>query len=298
MTNIESSRFRAYSLALEHLKNNTTITDSVPAFKEVYLSAAEVIDNISDADKTRLVKKQTGSAGKYQFQDELAKKALIISSAVVTYAARKNNLELQQSMSFNRTELDYATDADMASRAANILATARQLNGELKNYGISDDMLNDFAERLTTYQHQSAKPRNQTAERKVAGQATRKQLRRLQYIFDDQLDSLMLQFRDEHPDFYNSYLVKRTVVNPARRKTRIEGIVTDTTGAGISDVQIKIKDSLLATISMADGGYSLKTAALAKALLEFSKEGYKPVSIKVEVKLGQALNQAVTMQKL
>lgn len=298
MTNFESARFRAYALAMEHLKNNAAITDTVPVFKEVYEEAAALLGSISESDQTRLVKTQTGSAGKQQFREDLIKKAFVISTAVVTYAARNNKQELQESMNFNRTELEYATDSDLGTRTANILATANKLNGELQPYGISGEMLAGFTEDVSAYHRQSTKPRNQAAERKAAGQAARDQLRRLQQIFDYQLDSLMLQFRDEHPGFYNAYLVKRTVVNPARRKTRIEGLVTDTTGAAIGNVQISIGDSQLATISQTDGTYSLKTAAISGAMLQCSKEGYKPLSIPIEVKRGQALNLPITMEKI
>jgi len=299
MNNSESARCRAYALALDHLKANTAITDTLPVFKEVYQSAADLLAGIYSADQTRLKNRQTGSAGKSQFQESLTKNAMIIASAIVTYAARKNNRELKESMSFNRTELDYARDADLASRAANILATARNLNGELKNYGISEELLTGFSTDLDQFREQAAKPRSQVAEGKAAGLAARTQIRNLQTMFDEQLDSLMLQFRDSHPDFYNTYIVKRTVVNPARRKTRIEGQVTDgATGTGINGVSITIKDTQLATTSVSDGSYSLKTPALSGAVLECVATGYKPFSIMLDVKLGQAYNQPIVLEKI
>lgn len=299
MTNIESNRYRAYAMALEHLKNNAAITDTVPALKEVTQSAILLLDSISDTDKTRSLKTQTGAAGKYQFQAELAKNALIIASAIVSFASRNNNQELKQSMSYTRSELDYANDPDMASRTANILATARKLNGELNTYGITEDLLNKVDDSLASYRQQMIKPRNQVTDMRVAGKHARESLRQLKLIFDEQLDTLMIQFRDVNPDFYNSYIVKRTVINPSRRKTRLEGMATDgATGAGIGNVLLTIKGSLLTTTSMSDGSFSLKTPPLAGAVLECTCGGYKPVTITVDVKLGQALNLTVVMEKV
>lgn len=74
MNNTESSRFRAYAVAIEHLKNNTAITDTVPAIKEVVEEAAALVENIQEADNKRLIIPKTGTAGKYQYTSELAEK--------------------------------------------------------------------------------------------------------------------------------------------------------------------------------------------------------------------------------
>jgi hypothetical protein len=298
MNNAEAARYRAYGLAIEHLRVNTAITDAVPAFKEVFQEAADIFASITGADLTRLVKTHTAYTGKQQFQEELVNNAMLISSSIITYAARNNKQEMLQSMNFTPSELVYANDADLGSRAGNILATAQQLNGQLQHFGVSDELLKTFAEQVKNYVPLSGKPRTHVVERKAAGQSTRDHLRRLREIFDFQLDSLMLHFRVTYPDFYNTYIMKRTVVNPARRKTRIEGLVTDISGSGLGDVQIKIKEAELATITLADGSYSLKTAALAGATIEFNKEGYKTITITIDIKRGQVLNQPVTMEKI
>lgn len=201
-------------------------------------------------------------------------------------------------MSFTRTELDYANDTDLASRTSNILTTAKQINGDLKNYGITDEMLNDFSERVNNLRTHSTKPRFQTADRKAARLAAGDQLRQLQYLFDEQLDKLMLQFRDKYNEFYNSYIIKRTFVSPSSRKTRVEGTVADIAGAGIGDVLIRFKDSELATTSLPDGSFSLKSGVFNSVQLEFIKEGYKTLTVTVSIKRGQILVQPVTLEKL
>lgn len=297
MTNTEAARYRAYGLAIEHLKQYPDITGTIPAFKEVLDEAIAIFSSITGTDLPRLLKSQTGSAGKQQFRDELVKNAVLIASAVLTYASRNNKKELLQSMSYTRSELEYANDADLGGRAGNILATAKQLNGSLQPFGVSDTLLKSFDEQVSNYVPLAARPRTLVSERKAAGLAAKEQLDKLANIFDYQLDSMMLHLQAGNPDFYNTYVIKRTVVNPARRKTRIEGTITDKDGNALGNVNVRIKDSLLTTISLTDGSYTIKTPVLNAATVEFSKEGFKPVTVVVDVKRGQALSQSIVMER-
>lgn len=299
MTKIEYARFQAYALAMEHLKNHTAITDSVPVFKKVYDNAAKLLERIADADQVREAKKETSSAGKQQFKNELVRKARIVAGAIVTYAGLHNDQGLRESMTFSHTELARAKDTDLASLTANILEAARQLNGQLKDFGISDELLQDYTERVTNYSTQANKPRRQVAEIKVAGDIAREDLLSLRKIFDQQLDSLMLQFEEKHPEFYITYHIKRTIIYPGHRKTKIDGLVTDArTGDGIANAQISIKGSPLTVTTQPDGSFILTTKPLHNATLECTCEGFKTVSLLVEVKLGQSLKQEIIMEKI
>ena len=296
MTNTQTARFKAYSLALAHLKENAAITAGVPAVTTVSELAQKLVDAIKEADQVRVEKRDARAAGKNQFREKFADQALIIAKAVAGFAAGINDQELLASMKFSRSDLTYGTDRELGSMAANILATARKLEKELVPFGITGETITRFASDVKAYLDKTNQTRNRTAERKGAGQQIQLLLTQLRNVFDQQLDGLLLQFRDSHPAFYTDYMNKRTVINPASRKTRVEGFVTDRNSRlPLGNVQVALKDSKIVTSTLADGSYYLKTPALTAATVEFSLEGYKPLTVVVDVKLGQGLNQSVEL---
>jgi hypothetical protein len=297
MNSIQNARYKAYSLALAHLKENEAITKGVPAFETAYLTAKQTLDAIAGAGNLQQQKFQAFSAGKKQYHDEICNQALAIASAIVTYASGKNDQGLKESMSFTHTELFYAPDNELGAKTANILATARAMEKELDHYGITTPVLDHFATLVKQYLPSANEPRNMVAERKEAGEQIKKLMKQLKEQMTNQLDRLMLQFKFTHQEFYNQYIIKRSVINPSRRKTRVEGVVTDVASlAGIGDVQVMVKDTSYITLTLADGSYSLKTPALAAATILYRKEGYAPASVQVEIKRGQASNQPMALQ--
>jgi Carboxypeptidase regulatory-like domain len=299
MTKNQAARYKAYSLALAHLSENEEITKGIPAFAQAYQAAKATLDAISAADNLRQQNRIAISAGKKQFREEIARQAQAISAAIVTYASAGKNLQLKEAMNFTQSELFRGTDPELGARAANILASARSLATELKSYGISDEMLEAFSTLVAQYLPAANSPRNSTAGRKQAGQLIKEGLNELRDQLKNQLDKLMLQFKSSHPDFYDTYLIKRAVINPAYRNTQLEGLVTDLASlATLGGVQVSVKDTSLVTATLADGSYSLKLPLLTRAKVLYQKEGYVPATVEVEVKRGQKARQEVALQQI
>jgi hypothetical protein len=299
MTLSQSARYKAYALALAHLKENESITKDVPAFAQAYDAAKATLDAIAAADNRRQQNRFAASAGKRQFREEFAGQAQAIAGALVSYATAKNDQRLKEAMNFTYSGLYHANDAELGARAANILTEARALAGELSTYGITEGVLTAYGTMVAQYLGAISEPRNVVAERKEAGQQIKDGLNQLKDQLKNQLDKLILQFKSGHPEFYNQYINKRKIINPAQRKTQVEGKVTDmATGAGLADVQVLVKDTVLETTTGADGSYDLYLPLLTGATIQYRKEGYTPASVQVELKRGQTTPQGVELKQL
>lgn len=298
MKAIYLARYKAYSLALAHLQEHETITQAVPVFANVYQSAKAVLDEIASAENKRAQKISGATENKEQQREELALQSIAMSSILVSYAQEKKDAALKAEISFSPTELAHATPHELSSRASNILAKVQALEAELKQYGVTDTQIAEFTNQynlFTTGQHE---PRKFISERMQATSVVKENIARLTAIFKEQLDGLMLLFRDSHPEFYEQYLIKRTVVQPGRRKTRVEGMITDkATGEALAGVAVAVKDTAFTTLSAIDGTYYLNVPVLPAAIIVFQKVGYQPKEITVQVKRGQALQQDIAMEK-
>lgn len=294
----QAARYKAYALALTYLKENEVITKDLPAFGEAWQAAKATLDAVVEADNLRQQNRQGIIASKKQYLADISHQAMAVSSAIVSYASANKDNGLKETMTFTPSELSYTSIQQLGARVSNILNTAKNLREELKKYGISEEVLTGFARLVELYLPSANLPRINTTERKNARLRVIELLRQLQEQMDNQIDKLMIQFRLSHPEFYNQYIISRTIVNPGYRKTRVEGVVTDkATRAVLGEVEVQVKDSNLATATMADGSYSLKTPALSGATVIYQKKGFKPFTVLLEIKRGQILRQAVEMEK-
>ena len=297
MNSIQNARYKAYSLALAHLKENEAITKAVPAFETAFLSAKATLAAVDSADSRKAQKKGGVTDSKQKHQDNLANQALALAAVISSYAALNKDLVLKEEMHFSPSELFYGPNQQVSVHCANILAKARELTGELKDYGVTEALIDNYATQLDQYAVSILEPRSATAERKQAGELVAELLKQLQVIFTDHLDALMLLFKFTHRDFYNQYLIKRMIVNPATRKTRVEGVVTDKASrTQLANVSITVKGSNLEAATLGDGSYSLKTPALTMVTVVYQKEGYKPFTIEAAVKRGQATTLNVELE--
>lgn len=298
MNQLQLARYKAYTVALAHLKENEEITKDVPAFAKVYGNIKALLDNITVAGNLQEEKQQAVSTGKYEYQAAIGQQALTIAAAIVTYAVSIKDGELKESMNFTRTELSYVTDAELGARASNILTTAKKLEEPLQEYGVSAEMIASLARLTEQYLPEANKTRTHTARRKNATQQIGDAIKQAQELMDNQLDKLMIRYQVSNPEFYNQYIINRTVINPARRKTRLEGVTTDgETQTGLGDVLVMVEGSNLVTTTLADGSYSLKVPPMSGATIIFQKDGYVTQKLVLDIKRGQAVKQEVVLVK-
>lgn len=298
MTTSQQARFNAYSLALAHLKQHEAIIKEIPGLERAYKMAKSTLEAIEAADRLRQQKQKAVTAGKQQFVEEIAHQALTIASAIVNYATEKKDEELKKAMSFNHSELMYVPVIELGAKVANILSAARPLEAALADFGITPELLSNFAAQAEQFPLKSSQPRSVKAIRKEAGQQIRDGLNQVKEQLDQQIDGLMLQFKFSQPEFYNQYLVKRSLVNPARRKTRVEGVVTDKASqAVLGDVQVTVQDAGITSTTDAEGRFSLGVPPLKGLVVLFQKEGYTTATARVDMKRGKALTQEVSLEK-
>lgn len=289
----------AYSLALAHIKDNESVTKELPGIARTYNAAKALLDSINAADTMRQHKLTAVTAGKLQFRNEIAHQALMVASAIVSYAAEKNDEELKKAMTYNPSDLFYAQVNKLGAMVATIVETAKPLAATLKDYGITEEMFTAFARQAESFQERISHPVNTRAEHKTAGQQINEWLNQLRDILDKQLDGLMLQFKFSQPDFYKQYFNKRKLNNPARRKTRLEGLVTEKKSREpLGDVKVVFKDPELNAVTTADGMFSLGMRPEKGVEVSFVKEGYATVTVTVDLLRGQAVYQQVELEKL
>lgn len=292
------ARYNAYSLAISYLLENENITKAVPAFATTCADAKAKLDTITQHENRRQQISSRATVQKEQLQTDLANQAEAVAAVIGSYASRKKDAKLLESVSFSPTALHYASAQVLSSRCNNILNLAKELAEPLKEYGISAEMITSLATLTEEYAANVQAPRIEKGDRKNAGTEIRELIQELDTIFNNQLDGLMLLFRFSHRSFYNGYLIKREIQERGHRKTRLEGLVVEKgTTNGLQGVELIIDDTATNVQTGAEGNFDLKLPLLTGAMARFKKAGYKTVELPVTLRRGQVTRLEVELEK-
>lgn len=298
MTSSQHARYKAYVLALAHLKDNASITNEVAAIAPVTVKAGELLDALVAADQ-RKIQNDTGHASHRQLHHgELAILSHSIAQAISAYAAAKRDEPLRMAATITRSGFQRSRSQELAEKSANLLTKARELGAELNTYGVTAAMLDELAARLELYNAAIRAPRNATAMRKEAGMRVEDLFKQVKQLFTRQLDPLVVVLKSGYSAFYDQYTILRKISNSGQRKTRVEGVVTDKASrAEMANVTVLVKGTELVTTTGADGRFSLYTPQLKALPVVIQKEGYKPVELETVVKRGQATALSVELER-
>jgi hypothetical protein len=298
MNSRQTARFKAYSLALAYLQENEQTTNAVPIFAAVHTSAMATLNAISNTNKRKIENRKGVADNKQQHQDSLSAQAQSIASVIGTYATLKKDLVLKEAMNFKKKELFYGADQLLNEKSANILTKAKELAADLKDYGITPALIASFESQLKDYSITINEPRNVAMERKQAVMQIKDLFIQLKLVFTEQLDPLMQLLKADNRDFYDQYLLKRTIVDPAHRTTKVEGTVTDKlTRKALTGVTVMVKATDFIVSTFEDGRYSLNVPGVKQVPVTYQKEGYKPVTLQATLKKGQSTTLDVELEE-
>ena len=294
----ELARYKAYSLSLAHIRQNENIIKALPQVLEVVNLATATYDAITDTENRAAQMRKGIAQGKKELQESLAKQAISIASILGAYAVRNKHAALRAEMSFTPSDLLYASDQPLQVHCANILARARELEKELVGYGLTEPLVSSFNSLYNQYIDTVHNPRKATAEGKQARRQVSALLRELGRLFTDELDRLMRQFENSNPEFYGQYKVKRTVVSPGQRKTRVAGMVVDaTTKEPIAGVLVSVAGTELQAQTDENGYYDLRTPVLGSFPIRCEKKGYLSAEKEISAKRGQVTTLDLALTK-
>ena len=145
-----------------------------------------------------------------------------IIGAVLSYAAENALPELA-------AKVDFAPTAFLAGKARAVVTRANGVHGaatavltELADRGITAAKLAAFKKKIDAFDGIKTSPRAAIVQRKAANLLLPKLVRTAVNILNDQLDGLLVQFKDTHPNFYEEYFAARAIVDTRRTPLHLD----------------------------------------------------------------------------
>lgn len=139
----------------------------------------------------------------------------VLAGIVSSYAEANSQKETEQKVKLYTNGLVRKRETEVAAKSGNFLLLVRELMPELVGYGLTDEMVGEAEGLRNQFVAQVGTPRNLIVEGSTAIRQIDVLLAETNRFLTYQLDKLMLRFKSSAPEFYNSYLQARIVVEPA-----------------------------------------------------------------------------------
>ena len=193
------------------MKENTDITDTVPAFATVAQQFQATIDSI----EAKNLEHQSVAKGRAQQkavnEDELVDSLVTIGSLLYVLAVQTGDKALQESVKVTESMLKKMRDVDLLNRANTIYNYAQNQATELVNYGMDEAALTSLGEKIETFSSALEDTEVGAAEKTAARQALSEAFDQTDHALYDMLDPLMEIFRTSYADYYNQYVSARVI---------------------------------------------------------------------------------------
>lgn len=216
----QNAKLNSYRATEKHIEDNAVITSSTPAFQTAFNILKAKIAAIVNTAQQKSGALTGVAADKKAAKQNLCKLAATVAGAIYAYASANNNETLQQSMNLPVTALMRARDEAVAPLCQMIHDRAESDFDALKDYGIKPVHLTDLQTALADYFAKSINPRSAVSNRKTVNANLTVLFKEADEILKNQLDKLIELFREDHPDFVNTYFETRIIVDPPTRERK------------------------------------------------------------------------------
>jgi ribosomal protein L13E len=211
------------------------ITATVPAFETNRLlldTKISAITHLAAAEKE--VRMGVGKS-KQISQDVVCMVASDAASLAYAYASTISNQPLKAIMGVTITGLKRLSKEELVGVLTNIKKGVQANLKELETFGLSATHANLLNMAIDDYTNQVAKPQNARTVLTTYTKGIKQLIKETDTLLKEQLDKLIVCFKNAHPEFVAKYKASRTIYDPPTQRTQIKGKVL----AGDSGKQVK-----------------------------------------------------------
>lgn len=207
---------------LSFLKQNRSMWENSPVMVEL-VNKLEVL--IGEIESIRLVIDNdiTGiTAEKMAQQLALTDKSYELSSILYAMASSTENRILQGKVDYSETDLQKTRGGDLISTSVSIAELVRENLPALVPYSLTEADVIRFEELIDNYTKNLPTHRVSVAERKSAIERLKEAFSKVDTLINEQLDRMMVRYRNTMPDLYATYINARMIVNYGIRHEKVE----------------------------------------------------------------------------
>ena len=145
-----------------------------------------------------------------------------MSTAVFAFASFSDNNKLKDRVSYSSSELRYSRDTAVVDMLTVILTAAKQYLPELDIYGVVQADIDELETLIDNYSINAENPRQAITNRARATSELKENFKKADKILKEQLDKLMLQFKEKSYAFHKQFQNVRMIIDLGVRHKKKE----------------------------------------------------------------------------
>ena len=286
-----------YQALVSLLNEQKNVWENVQGFSAANSLLTEKTNALATLFRERARKIAGISGSKRSKRKALTALALAVSGAMRAYASAGGNEELRQAVRYKIGELNRMTEKKLVATCQHIHAVALDLKEHLPGFNISEADLKRFLLLTSEYEGMKGATRNAISTRKALGETQRELIAGIDILLEDQLDAMIISFRESNEQFFKEYRNNRIIVDPKTSPTQFAGQVVDSnTGQPVKHALVSVTGTPYLVNTRPDGSFKLRVPKPGAYTLQVERAGYTTTTQDAELKLGKTTNVNVKIE--
>lgn len=261
---------------------------------------------IDTANARQNMKTEGATQKKNSFRKQVDKTSDIFLGIFRSYAKTTGNDELYQNSNLSLSEIKDIKDTEITVLANSTVKYAEKNKEQLKDYGISADMIKNYSTAIDGYKEYVTRPQEIKAEKKTATVDLKELFKQLDEQLTEYLDNHMMQFVEKEPQFYSDYENARIIYDDPTTSKSLMGIVVDAHEPAHVLQYVKVTVKFKAGSELADkvkstspkGNFQFKGLKEGIYIVSFEKFEYETVTKEIEIHKNAMTRLNVQLKKI
>jgi hypothetical protein len=308
MNNYQLIRMKMYMSLIDFLNREKGNISEMPMLNENLAILTDSVEKIRELYTIQENCRWGSSPEKKERKKALVDLMCIMSARLSLFAKLNKNEVLLAEVRFTPWELSRIRQVQLASPAMTIYDRARKHLAELKEYGITDDLLKRFKEAIDAYSESIPFPRLEKVKSVVATKSIRDAFNSADKALE-MLDLLAGSRKYDEPQFWSSYRDYRRLIKSGSVKMALKALaISKTDGAPVSSALftfvLKKPERKTSKVGFTirkktreQGGFYILHIPPGKYEITVTKPGYKEQKWEQEISDKELLKIRVEMEK-
>jgi len=212
MSDNDKKRLSMYENVISFLQENRDIISLNRSFYYSLSKLKKMVDEIKIRDKELSSDTLEKTVKTYNAKDELILSLVSVTAALYNFARERNDITLKEKTRISQSFFVRLRDVELINRASGIYQIANLNSNVLQKYKVTKQAIQDLKAKLDRF--------SSALDTKVnsfitgdAAVALSNSFNEAESIINNQLDKLVEQFDSVFPEFYDDYLLIRSMEN-------------------------------------------------------------------------------------
>jgi hypothetical protein len=239
MNNIQIQKTNMIDASLVVLNENKPVWQANATFSGAVDNIQSSMGLLNTADTIRLALTLPLTETKGQAKVALIAATMLHAAAGLGYGSNTGNVALQATCDIAESYLVKQPDAELGNACMIIYNAVQPFIGSMAAWSVDVASLAVLESDITTFNGLVGTPAGQISIKAAAGARIDTQLDTIDGILHTVVDTLMLQFKTTHADFYNAYSSARKIHHTGVHHSVIfEGFIYDANGNALLHAEV------------------------------------------------------------